>query len=130
MTAHPSPLQSGRRFKVLYATQADARTRSPIPIPEIIFFCNDEKLLVDTYRRFLESRIREKTPYTGLPLLFHLRAREVKGVEKKRPTRAKAAPAPDGEAKPVRVKKVTHKAPAKRRKALPARGISGNRKGG
>jgi GTP-binding protein len=113
---------------VLYATQADARTRSPIPIPEIIFFCNDEKLLVDTYRRFLEARIREKTPYTGLPLLFHLRAREVKGAEKKRPVRGK--PAPEGEAKPVRVKKITHKPPATRRKALPARGMTGGRKGG
>ncbi|MDB6175236.1 MAG: small GTP-binding protein [Chthoniobacteraceae bacterium] len=128
MTAHPSPLQSGRRFKVLYATQADARTRSPIPIPEIIFFCNDEKLLVETYRRFLESRIREKTPYTGLPLLFHLRAREVKGAEKKRPVRTKAAP--EGEPKPVRVKKITHKPPTARRKALPARGMTGGRKGG
>ncbi len=169
MTAHPSPLQSGRRFKVLYATHADARTRSPIPIPEIVFFCNDEKLLTDTYRRYIENKIREVTPYTGLPLLFHLRAREPKGTQRQSPRSNKggknttsndsgpgeeqvvqrrnargakpAAPKKRGAGEPEapatptksaepKFKPVTHKKPAPRKKALPARGMKGKRKGG
>ena len=76
MTAHPPPSRSGRRFKVLYATQPEPHSESPIPVPEVVFFCNDEKLLVESYRRFLEARIREATPYVGLPLLLHFRARK------------------------------------------------------
>jgi GTP-binding protein len=76
MARHPAPLQAGRRFKLLYATQAETRTRSPIPIPELVLFCNDEKLLADNYRKYLDAQVREAHPFTGLPLLFHLRARE------------------------------------------------------
>jgi len=79
MTSHPPPTRHNRRFKVLYATQPDAPRHSPIPIPEIVLFCNDEKLLVENYRRYLEAQLREQTPYTGLPIRFHLRAREVRG---------------------------------------------------
>lgn len=78
-TSHPPPTHAGKRLKILYGTQADRPSRTPITIPEIVLFVNNEKLLVESYRRFLEARIREKTPYTGLPLLFHLRAREVRG---------------------------------------------------
>jgi GTP-binding protein len=81
-TAHPPPSQGSKRLKILYGTQADRVSRSPISIPEIVLFVNDEKLLVESYRRFLEARIREKTPYTGLPLLFHMRARESRGSGK------------------------------------------------
>jgi GTP-binding protein len=81
-TAHPPPSQGSKRLKILYGTQADRVSRSPISIPEIVLFVNDEKLLVESYRRVLEARIREKTPYTGLPLLFHMRARESRGSGK------------------------------------------------
>ena len=40
-------------------------------------FVNDDKLLPESYRRYLESRIREEAPWTGLPLLFRLRARKI-----------------------------------------------------
>jgi GTP-binding protein len=36
---------------------------------------NDEKLLDQSYHRYLDSKLREKAPYTGLPILIHLRAR-------------------------------------------------------
>ncbi len=129
MTKHPSPLQSGRRFKVLYGTQADARTRSPIPIPEIILFCNDEKLLVDSYRRYIEAQIREVTPYTGLPLLIHLRPREQKAARHDNsrnpaPGRGKGKASKDDEPVPRK------KAPITFKKKRPARGQSGRRQGG
>jgi GTP-binding protein len=75
---HPAPIQSGRRFKLLYATQAETRTRSPIPIPELVLFCNDEKLLPENYRKYLDAQIRDAHPFTGIPILFHLRARDPK----------------------------------------------------
>ena len=41
-----------------------------------VLFVNDEKLLDQRYRRYIESRIREKVPYTGLPLMIRPRGRE------------------------------------------------------
>ncbi|MHA3773741.1 ribosome biogenesis GTPase Der [Verrucomicrobiota bacterium sgz303538] len=78
-THQPPALRSGRRFKMLYATQPETRSGSPIPIPEIVLFCNEKKLLDDSYRRFLEARIREVQEWEGLPIIFHFREREQKG---------------------------------------------------
>lgn len=78
----PAALRSGKRFKILYATVPEPRTDSPIPIPQIVFFCNNGKLLDEHYRRYLEARIREHVPYPGLPLLFHFRSREERGTKK------------------------------------------------
>jgi GTPase len=75
MEQHPPALRSGKRFKVLFATQPDRPSDWPIPIPELVLFVNDGKLLDQSYRRFLEAKIREKAPYTGLPLFLHFRAR-------------------------------------------------------
>ncbi|MDQ3623313.1 MAG: ribosome biogenesis GTPase Der [Verrucomicrobiota bacterium] len=76
LTAHAPPIRSGRRFKLLYATQPESPPEAVIAVPEIVFFVNDGKLLVESYERFLAARIREEMPYTGLPLLFHFRARK------------------------------------------------------
>ncbi len=121
MTQHPPPALAGRRFKVLYATMAETRTRSPIPIPEVIFFCNDEKLLVESYRRYLDNKIRALAPFTGLPLLFHLRAREPKVLG----TRPRSKKVPGEEPEPRK-----KKAPTTFKKKRPARGLSGRRQGG
>ena len=75
IAAHPPSMRGGKRFKVLFATQPEHNKPWPIPVPEFVLFVNDEKLLDDSYRRFIESHIREKAPYTGLPLIFHFRAR-------------------------------------------------------
>ncbi len=76
MTEHPAPSKQNRRFKLLYATHAAVEGRWAVPIPEVVVFCNDGKLLEDSYRRFLEARIREVQPFEGLPLLLRLRSRE------------------------------------------------------
>jgi GTP-binding protein len=87
MTAHPPPLQGSRRFKVLYAAQADRAEARALSPPEFVFFCNDDALLPESYRRFLEGRIREAAAYPGLPLLFKFRTREQRGTAKKRGSR-------------------------------------------
>ncbi len=75
VTVHPPPSVSGRRLKILFATQPEPQRHDSIPIPEIVLFVNDDKLLIQSYRRHLESKIRAHTPYTGLPIKLHLRAR-------------------------------------------------------
>jgi GTP-binding protein len=78
VAAQPPPSKGGKRLKILFVTQPDAVTTQRFNVPKFVLFVNDEKLLDDSYRRYLESQLREHTPYTGLPLLFHMRAREAR----------------------------------------------------
>ena len=99
--ANPPPMVKGRRLKLLYATQtsgkqdhpveggapatpqfSDAtgtseRTRgsSPLQPPEFVLFVNDPSLMAETYRRYLEARVRKTEPYPGLPIILTLRPR-------------------------------------------------------
>ena len=81
--ANPPPLAKGRRLKLFYATQPgnsgshQRRTRadSPLRPPEFVLFVNDPGLMTETYRRYLEARIREAEPYPGLPIILTFRAR-------------------------------------------------------
>lgn len=82
-TQQPTAIRNGKRFKVLYATVPEPSRDNPIPVPKIVLFCNNGKLIDDHYRRYLEARIREHAPYPGLPLLFHFRGREERGRLKK-----------------------------------------------
>ena len=95
--ANPPPLVGGRRLKLFYAAQARgkedrvveggakatlelpemrrAHGSSPIQAPEFVLFVNDPRLLNETYRRYLEARIRKTEPYPGLPIILTLRPR-------------------------------------------------------
>jgi GTP-binding protein len=76
VAAHPPPMRGTKRLKILYATQSQTPAGMAIPLPEIVLFVNDATLLTPTYRKYLESRLRETQPYPGLPFIFRLRARE------------------------------------------------------
>ncbi len=56
------PAPSGRRLKIMYATQASTNP------PKIIIFVNDEKLLHFSYRRYMENSIRKAFDFSGTPL--------------------------------------------------------------
>ena len=95
--ANPSPMISGRRLKLFYAAQArqgtspsdppedgfvrpaNRRTSGkrdrPLQPPEFVLFVNEPRLLPETYRRYLEARIRKAQPYPGLPIILTLRPR-------------------------------------------------------
>jgi GTP-binding protein len=94
--ANPPPIVKGRRLKLFYGTQArsgalplarrsSAKTAAAEPAldkagsgltpPEFVLFVNDPRLLNETYRRYLESRIRKVEPYPGLPIILTLRPR-------------------------------------------------------
>jgi GTPase len=99
--ANPPPLVKGKRLKLFYAAQARgkegylmeggapatpqlpreiemwerARGGSPLQAPEFVLFVNDPSLMNETYRRYLEARIRKTESYPGLPIILTLRPR-------------------------------------------------------
>lgn len=73
--ANPPPMIGGRRLKLFYATQTSGSTGRPLQPPEFVLFVNEPRLLNETYRRYLEARIREEQPYPGLPIILTCRPR-------------------------------------------------------
>jgi len=96
--ANPPPLVKGKRLKLFYAAQTtgsnsqsdevsstpaerelgkarDGKQRRSLGPVEFILFVNDPTLMNETYRRYLESRIRNAEPYPGLPIVLTLRRR-------------------------------------------------------
>jgi GTPase len=65
--AHPPPAVSGRRIKLRYITQANARP------PTFVLFCSRPKALPDSYLRYLVNGLRETFELPGLPIRLHLR---------------------------------------------------------
>jgi GTP-binding protein len=74
LSANPPPIRSGKRFKVLYATQLDTGNEA-IPPPQFLLFVNSAEILSPAYKKYLEGRIREESPFTGLPVIINLRGR-------------------------------------------------------
>lgn len=70
------PEISGRRFKVLYATQDPHDKSERRVIPTLLLFCNNPKLLTPAYQRYLDIQIRESFDIRGCPLRFLLRGRQ------------------------------------------------------
>ncbi len=77
----PAAIRKGKRFKVIYATMPEKPYSNAIPVPEFVFFVNNSALLDESYRRFLEAKIREVAPFTGLPIFFRFRGREKRGAK-------------------------------------------------
>lgn len=75
---HPPPSSSGRRLKILYATQIASEAPRPFERPVFLLFVNDPRLIPDSYLTYLEARIREKWEFPGLPMAIRLRGRKPK----------------------------------------------------
>lgn len=60
--AHHPPSRGGRQVKIKYATQV----RSAPPV--FAFFCNHPQGVKESYRRYLENRMREAFGFEGVPL--------------------------------------------------------------
>ncbi|MBV9645262.1 MAG: ribosome biogenesis GTPase Der, partial [Verrucomicrobia bacterium] len=43
--------------------------------PKFVLFVNHPELLTDDYRRYLETKIRERNGYYGLPIIMRVRSR-------------------------------------------------------
>jgi GTP-binding protein len=65
--SHPPPAVSGRRLKLRYMTQANARP------PTFILFCSRPKAVPDSYVRYLVNGLRQSFNMPGVPIRLHLR---------------------------------------------------------
>jgi len=74
--ANPPPMVSGRRLKLFYAAQASGNPEATVEPAEFILFVNEPRLLGETYRRYLEARIRKAKPYPGLSIILTCRPRQ------------------------------------------------------
>jgi GTPase len=73
--ANPPPTVRARRLKLFYAAQSKGKEDQQLQAPEFVLFVNDPRLLTQTYKRYLESRIRDAQPFPGLPIILTLRPR-------------------------------------------------------
>ncbi len=69
MTLSAPPPIKNRRLKLLYATQVSSAP------PTFILFVNDAKLMKDSYRRYLEKKLRENFEFGGTPLVIVAKSR-------------------------------------------------------
>jgi GTP-binding protein len=63
----PPPAKKGKYIKIKYATQL------PKTKGTFVFFCNLPQYIGDSYKRFLENRLREKFDFSGVPLKLFFR---------------------------------------------------------
>lgn len=70
---NPPTSFKGKRLKVLYTTQA------AIQPPTFVLFVNNEELLKDSYKRYLENKLREAFGFFGTPIRVSVRERKEKG---------------------------------------------------
>ena len=69
VSAHNPPQKSGRRLKLLYATQADTNP------PTFVFFVNDTRLMHFSFQRYLENKLRSSFGFDGTPLRLVFKTR-------------------------------------------------------
>ena len=78
-----SDRKSGKRLKLYYATTALNEKYSVIPVPTLVLFVNDKKLMAPSYEQYLTNRYREKHPSPGIPVVFSVRSRDRRDFHKK-----------------------------------------------
>ena len=69
---NPPQTIRNKRLKIMYVTQPSAEP------PTFILFVNDEKLLKDHYRRYMENKLREAFGFFGTPIRIAVRERSEK----------------------------------------------------
>lgn len=64
------PSHSGRRLKILYATQPSTNP------PTFVLFVNDEELMHFSYKRYLENSLRRAFDFSGTPIRLKVTGRK------------------------------------------------------
>ena len=75
---HPPPAVSGRRIRLRYMTQPNARP------PTFIVFCSQPENLPDSYVRYLTNSLRSEFGLDGVPLRMQLRKGKNPYVQKQK----------------------------------------------
>lgn len=70
---NPPTSFKGKRLKIYYTTQAKTQP------PTFILFVNNEELLKDSYKRYIENKLREAFGFFGTPIRISVRQRGGKG---------------------------------------------------
>jgi GTPase len=78
VAATPPPMRGGKQPRILFATQAGVKP------PHFVLFTTG--FLEETYRRFIERRLREDFGFAGTPVKLTMRLREKRGKNAGRPT--------------------------------------------
>jgi GTPase len=65
--AYPPPSVKGKFIKIKYATQLPGRS------PKFVFFCNLPQYVTDSYKRYLENKMREEYDFSGVPVTIYFR---------------------------------------------------------
>jgi GTP-binding protein len=60
----PPPSKKGKYIRIKYVTQLKSKKVA------FAFFCNLPQYVQESYKRFLEKKIREKYDFQGVPLLM------------------------------------------------------------
>ena len=69
---NPPQTIRNKRLKIMYVTQPSTEP------PTFILFVNDEKLMKDHYKRYMENKLREAFGFMGTPIRIALRQRSEK----------------------------------------------------
>lgn len=69
---NPPTSFKGKRLKIYYMTQAATQP------PTFVLFVNNEELLKDSYKRYLENKLREAFGFFGTPIRISVRERKEK----------------------------------------------------
>ncbi len=72
---HHPPTYRGNYVQIKYVTQVRANP------PVFAFFCNHPKGVIESYRRYLENRLRAAFGFEGVPLVLVFRAKSKQSVE-------------------------------------------------
>jgi GTP-binding protein len=70
LTQQAPPLRQNRRPKIFYGTQVATNP------PTIVLFTNGPELFDPTYQRYLLKNLRDRLPFTDVPIKLHLRKRQ------------------------------------------------------
>ena len=64
---YPPASTKGKYIRIKYATQL------PTPTPQFAFFVNLPQYIKDSYRRYLENKMREQWDFSGVPMQIYFR---------------------------------------------------------
>lgn len=65
--AYPPPAIKGKYVKIKYATQLPGNS------PKFALFCNLPQYVNESYKRYLENKIRSSYQFTGVPITIYMR---------------------------------------------------------
>jgi len=67
VSAYPPPSVKGKFVKIKYGTQLPGRN------PKFALFCNLPQYISDSYKRYLENKMRESWDFKGVPITIYFR---------------------------------------------------------